>query len=145
MTTRLISQAKDAVSRFGRMAIRDTVIYDEFDVPDGTDLNGLTTPTGHVWIVNEAAGGQPFLVNGGKAASASNTYNSLNYGKPVKRYAAAFSFLPVPGGSGDRTNAAFTIILAPNSSTQSLQYRFITFLFTLMALSCRKRQLDHLV
>ncbi len=79
---------------------RDTTwVFDNFDRPNGT-LNGTPSANGPAWSLTGAA----YLtarVRNGMFVSDSNVYAYLDYGKPIKRIAATYNFVPGSGANND--------------------------------------------
>jgi hypothetical protein len=80
-----------------------TPIWDDFDAPNGTLINGKTTPQGLTWY---ATGTDQATANitGGVLTTPNLIYASLPYGKVVDTISAVFSFLPDGGTNTVATN-----------------------------------------
>ena len=105
----------------GNLASRAPAIYDNFDAPDGTRVQGRISPTGQTWFCT-GPGVSTLEIIGGRMTAQDNCYNYL----PVQtgrfyRQSEVVSFLPVPGGSGDR--AVANAVMLATSGTQ-LQGKF---------------------
>lgn len=89
----------------GNLASRAPTIYDNFDAPDETPVQGRISPTGQTWFCT-GPGVSTLQIVGARMTAQDNCYNYL----PVQpgtfyRQSEVVSFLPVPSGSGDRANA----------------------------------------
>jgi hypothetical protein len=102
---------KLAIPNFQRraaMASRLPVIWDDFDVVDGTLLNGKLTPTGQTWVVT-GPGAATAVIKNGAWQNTANSYAYLPYGQNIIRIAGSLSYIPISGTGNDR-NAGWTLI-----------------------------------
>ncbi|KGT74359.1 hypothetical protein MA20_40505 [Bradyrhizobium japonicum] len=86
----------------GNLASRAPTIYDNFDAPDDTPVQGRISPTGQTWVCT-GPGAQTLAIKGGRMTAKDNCYNYL----PVQpgtfyRQSEVVSFVPGPNGVSDR-------------------------------------------
>lgn len=100
----------------GNLASRAPTIYDNFDAPDDTPVQGRISPTGQTWFCT-GPGAQTLVIKGGRMTAKDNCYNYL----PVQpgtfyRQSEVVSFVPDPNGIADRSS--YNAVMFASTDTQ---------------------------